>query len=381
MDLVKKLKSGISSYIRNSDWLLILSCTAASMYGIALVYSVGHTSSIGSRDFIIQLLAFLIGLIAALAISKVDYEIICRLWPILSGISFVLVLLTFTPLGLKVADDQAWIPIPVIGTFQPSELLKITFIISFATHLSRVHERINEFRTVLLLGIHGAIPILLVFKQGDDGTALVFICIFTSMMFIAGLRPIYFLIAATGAAAAVPVLWNFMDASKKARFLSLIFIDKYKDNEGWQQYYALIATGSGKLWGVGYLEGGKLPLYARNNDFVFTVAGEEFGFVGSLAVIAVLVLILFALFRELMTARDLQGKLLCGGILSMIGFQSIINLGMNLRLLPVVGITLPFFSKGGSSLATLFLGIGVALSVYYSSKTRVHDTIFSKRPS
>ena len=114
-----------------------------------------------------------------------------------------MVLLTFTPLGLKVADDQAWLYIPVIGTFQPSELLKITFIISFANHLSKVQHKMNELRTALLLCLHGAVPVLLIFKQGDDGTALVFICIFASMLFIAGLRPLYFLIGATAGAAAV----------------------------------------------------------------------------------------------------------------------------------------------------------------------------------
>ncbi len=379
MSFAKKIKNVISSYIHNSDWLLIVSCVAATMYGLALVYSVIYTSGAGLRDFIIQLSAFVIGLLAALAISKIDYDIICRLWHVFSGISLLLVLLTFTPLGLKVADDQAWLSIPVIGTFQPAELLKITFIISFATHLSRVQDRINELRQVLLLCLHGAIPVLLVFKQGDDGTALVFVFIFISMLFIAGLRPIYFIVGMTLISAAVPIVWQRLDSDKQKRFLSLIFVDKYVSDIGWQQNNALIATGSGKLWGVGYLEGGDLPLYARNNDFIFTVAGEEFGFIGSLALLAVLILVLFALFKEVMTARDLQGKLLCGGIMAMIGFQSIINLGMNLRLLPVIGITLPFFSKGGSSLATLYLGIGVALSVYYSSKTRVHDTIFSRK--
>ena len=142
---------------------------------------------------------------------------------------------------------------------------------------------------------------------------------------------------------------------------------------------ALIAIGSGRLWGIGYLQGGNNYLYARNNDLIFTVAGEEFGFIGSLALLAVIALIVLALLREVMSARDLQGMLLCGGVMAMIGFQSVINLGMNLRVLPVIGITLPFFSKGGSSIATLFLGIGVALSVYYSSKSRSRDSIFSKR--
>jgi len=218
-----------------------------------------------------------------------------------------------------------------------------------------------------------------VFLQGDDGTALVFICIFASMMLISGLRPLYFLLALTVGTGIIPFIWQKMDIKKQARFLSLLFVDQYADSAGFQQYWGLVALGSGKLWGVGYLQGSGSNIYARNNDFIFTVSGEEFGFVGAVALLAILILIVLALLREVMTAKDLQGMLLCSGVMAMIGFQSLINIGMNVRLLPVIGITLPFFSRGGSSVATLYLGIGVALSVYYSSHTRVRDTIFTKR--
>jgi len=381
LKLVDKIKSGIISYIRYSNWLLIFSCAAATIYGIVLLYSVVKTGNYPDRDYKIQVAAFLIGMSAALVISKIDYETICRLWPFLSGISLFLVLLTFTPLGLEVADDKAWLSIPVVGTFQPSELLKITFIISFATHISKVHDSINQLRTLIPLCIHGALPVLLILKQGDDGTALVFLFIFASMLFIGGLKPLYFLLGATAGASAVPFVWRMMDEAKKARFLCLIFVEKYANSVGWQQNLAITAIGSGRLWGLGYMKGGNQYLYARNNDFIFTVAGEEFGFIGGLALFAILLLVLLAILRGFLAARDLKGMLLCGGVMSMIGFQSIINLGMNLRVLPVVGITLPFFSKGGSSLVTLYLGIGVALSVYYSSKTRSHDAIFSKKYS
>ena len=140
-----------------------------------------------------------------------------------------------------------------------------------------------------------------------------------------------------------------------------------------------MALGSGKLWGLGYMNGKGSNIFARNNDFIFTVAGEEFGFVGAILLLAIIAMILFALVREMMTARDFQGMLLCGGMMAMIGFQTIINIGMTVRLLPVVGITLPFFSRGASSLVTIYLGIGVALSVYYSSRARVRNAIFTKR--
>lgn len=128
-------------------------------------------------------------------------------------------------------------------------------------------------------------------------------------------------------------------------------------DEGWQQYLALRAMGSGQLWGTGYLEGGgseMYSLYARNNDFIFTVAGEEFGFIGSLALLLILILIVTAILKDALGARDRLGMYLCVGVMAMIGFQSMINIGMVVRLLPVIGITLPFFSAGGSSVAMLY---------------------------
>lgn len=388
LGLLKKIKTGVSNYIRYTDWLLLLLCTAAAAYGCLLVYSTAKTAGLGASDYMIQVAACAAGIVAAVVISKIDYDLICRCWPVLSGVAVFLVLLTLVGLGLNVGgtDDTAWLGIPMGGgryiTFQPAELMKITFIVSFSHHLSKVREHINEFKTVVLLGVHGLIPIALVFLQGDDGTALVFIFIFASMMLVAGLRPIYFLIALIVVTAMVPLVWSHLDPDKQARFLSLIFIDEYKDQEGWQQYLGLTAIGSGQLSGLGFLQGGNIggyTLYARNNDFIFTVAGEEFGFVGATALLLLLLGIVLVLLKDALRARDFQGTLLCAGVMSMIGFQSLINLGMNLRLLPVIGITLPFFSRGGSSVGTLFLGIGVALSVHYSSRTRVRETIFSKR--
>lgn len=380
LELIKKIKTGVSSYVHNTDWLLTLSCLAASIYGIILIYSAAHTAGSGPSDYIIQIIAVLIGLLAALIISRVDYEVICRLWPIWTGISLFLVILTLTPLGLTVYNNKAWLLLPYGGgrylSLQPSELLKIAFIITFSTHLTKVRDKLNEFKTVLLLGLHACIPIGLIFLQGDNGTALVFICIFVAMIIAAGLRAVYILIAAIGGTAMVPLVWHFMPDDKKARFLCLIFVDQYPDIS-YQQTEGLNNIGSGQLWGVGFMKGNYF--YARNNDFIFTVAGEEFGFIGAVLLLVVLLLIVFALLREVMTARDLQGMLLCSGIMAEVGFQSLINIGMTLRVLPVVGITLPFFSRGGSSVTTLFLGIGIALSVYNSSRTRIRNTIFAKK--
>lgn len=367
-------KESLQSFLRYANLRLLFLCILISVYGCMLVYSAAYGYGSGFSGTLTQILASAGGIVLAVLISRFDYENICAFWPIWMGLSMILVLLTFTPLGLNAVgtDDTAWLSIAGL-TFQPSELLKIAFIISFSVHLSKVQNSIRRFKTVVLLGIHALIPIMLVFLQGDDGTALVFIMITLTMMLVGGVNLLYYVIGLAGICTALPILWTyFLDDSKKARFLCILppYVEKYLSSEGWQQFEALKAIGSGKLTGVGYLNGSNPTLFARNNDLIFTVAAEEFGFVGAMLLLVLLGAMLYELYRCSKRAQDSLGTYLCIGMLALIGFQSIINLGMNLRLLPVIGITLPLFSAGGSSVLTLYLGIGLVLSVSYSERTR-----------
>ncbi len=370
----------LRSFVRDSNLRLILLCLIASTYGCILVYSAAHGVGAGLRGSIIQIGASVGGLILAIFISRLEYENICALWPLWSGITLLMVLLTFTPLGVNVAgtDDTAWLQIGPL-TFQPAELMKISFIISFSVHLSRVQDRIREFRTVFFLCLHGGFHILLVFLQGDDGTALVFIAIFLSMLLISGVNLIYYALGFAGVCAVVPILWTFfMDETKKARFLCIFppFVEEYLNSAGWQQFEALKSIGTGQLTGVGYLNGTNPNLFARNNDLIFIVAAEEFGFLGGMLLLVILGLLMFEMYRCARHSKDSLGSYLCTGMMAYIGFQSLINLGMNLRVLPVIGITLPFFSDGGSSVATLYLGIGLILSVSYSERKRQKNRLY-----
>lgn len=365
---------GFRSFVRYSNIRLILLCILASTFGCLLVYSWAYGVGLGFGGVVIQIGASLVGLLIALLISRVDYENICALWPLWTGFSLLLVLLTYTPLGLNATgtDDTAWLAIGPI-TFQPSELLKISFIISMSMHLVKVQEHIREFKTVLLLGLHGAFHIGLVFMQGDDGTALVFIAIFLSMMLISGVNLMYFLVGFSALFATIPILWTFfMNEEKKARFLCILpgYIERFLQDEGFQQFEALKSIGSGQLTGVGFLEGKNPNLFARNNDLIFVVAAEEFGFIGGMLLFVLLGLLVYELYRSAKMAKDSLGSYLCVGMMALVGFQSLINLGMNLRVLPVIGITLPFFSDGGSSVLTLYLGIGLVLSVSFSERMR-----------
>lgn len=370
----KSAADGIRSFLRYSNLRLIILCIVCSVFGCMLVYSASYGVGTGWSGAIMQVIASAVGITVALIVSRLDYENICALWPLWSGISILLVILTFTPLGLNATgtDDTAWLAIGPI-TFQPAELMKISFIISFSMHLSKVQEHIRSFRTVLFLCLHGGIHILLVFLQGDDGTALVFIAIFLSMMLISGINLIYYVLGFSAVCGVIPILWTqFMDEDKKARFLCILppYVEKYLEGAGWQQFEALKSIGSGQLTGSGYLQGANPTLFARNNDLIFIVAAEEFGFLGGMFLLILIGLMVCELYRSAKHAPDSLGTYICIGMMALIGFQSLINLGMNLRVLPVIGITLPFFSDGGSSVATLYLGIGLALSVSYSERTR-----------
>lgn len=376
-------KTSISTLFHYSNRWLILLCLLVSTYGCSLVYSAAYSAGLGMSGAITQIVSSAVGIVLAIIISQIDYENICSAWPIWAGLSLVLVVLTFTPLGLNASgtDDTAWLALGIGSfqlTFQPSEFMKIAFIITFSVHLTYVHDRIKQFRTILLLGLHAALPLMLVFAQGDDGTALVFVFIFLSMLFVSGINKLYYIGGLAAVCTAVPILWNFLSEDKKSRILCILppYVDQYINSVGWQQYEGIKAIGSGQLTGVGYLNGGNGFWFARNNDLIFTVAAEEFGFIGAIVLLILLCLLLAELMRCALRAQDRLGTYICVGMLALIGFQSIINLGMNLRLLPVIGITLPFFSAGGSSVATLYLGIGLVLSVSFSQRTRSQHGLF-----
>lgn len=363
MDRVQAIKR----FLHHTDWKLLGSSTLAALYGLFLIYSAGVSGAGGNS--IMQLLCLIIGLIVACVVSVIDYHTLTRHWYLFAIPAIFLMLLTFTPLGYEVpgTDDRNWILLPIGSQqflLQPSELLKIIFIITFSQHIAQLGPRIRKPLPLLGLCMHGAFPILLVFLQGDDGNAFVCIVLFALLLIVGGIPFGYITAGITASIAMIPLVWQQMSPDKKSRFLCLFQIEAYRNTTGWQQELSVTAIGAGGWLGMGYLQGGEDNLYARQNDFIFTVAGEEFGFVGAIAVLLLVSSILALLYRTARTAADSTGRLLCVGMMVLIASQAVINIGMALRVMPVLGITLPFFSAGGSSLLTLFVGIGIAMSVY-----------------
>lgn len=370
MGMRENILEPIGEYFRKTDklfWLLIL---AISLIGCMLIASQQRLDSV---DFLkTQVIAVSVGVICAIGISVIDYNQIGKFWYIIGGTGILLMVSVFF-IGIRIngTDDTGWIRLPFGMTFQPSEFVKICFIVTFSKHLAYLAEknRLHSFLGVLTLLLHGAIPVVLIHFQGDDGAALVFALMFLVMTFAAGVQIRYFILACIAAAGAVPLMWTtIMNTEQKNRLTALFSSDETMFRTyGWQQYQGKVSIASGGLFGKGLFNG---PRVARDivpyqeNDFIFTVAGEELGFIGCTVILTLFAWMLFRLLKNSARSGNALGKNICIGFFALTGVQILINLGMVLGILPVVGITLPFLSSGGSSVMCLYMGAGLVQSVY-----------------
>lgn len=368
-----KLFGKIADYFRECDKILLILVFTSSVFGaIAILSATRHTGS--SSDFITQMVSVFLGLCAAIFISLFDYSVFLKYWYLAAAIGFIPVILTFfigfAPAG---TDDKAWLR--VFGmSFQPSELLKMMFLITFAAHLEEVKDKINKPTALIPLCIHGFAPAVLIHFQGDDGTALVFAVMALGMLYAAGLHYWYFVAALGSAIVASPFVYFFiMNDDQRARIINMFNINADIQGAGYQQYRARVALANGGFFGQGYMKGsltgvGGVP--EGHNDFIFSSIGEELGFLGCITVIILLSAIALRTLIIAKMCHKKSGTYICVGFFAMILTHIIINIGMNISLLPVIGITLPFFSAGGTSLVCLFMGVGIILSVYSHRNSR-----------
>lgn len=364
----------IADYIRECDKIMFILCIFATSFGcISVLSATRHTGELS--DFLTQVIAMLLGLTAAVIISLFDFSTFIKYWPLAAAIGLIPVILTFfigyAPPG---TDDKAWLYVFGIS-FQPSELLKVMFLITFSAHLTAVKEHINELKNLLLLCVHGFTPAVLIHFQGDDGTALVFIIMALGMMYAAGVRLRYFLLALSGLLIASPFIYFFvMNDDQRTRIWSIFNIEADIKGAGYQQYRGRVALANGGWFGQGYLKGSltqSAGVPEGHNDFIFTLIGEEWGFVGCMVVILVLGAICLRCLQVARMCRKDTGKYICIGVFAMLLTHIIINIGMCTSILPVIGITLPFFSAGGASLGCLYLSVGLVLSVYNHRNDRM----------
>jgi rod shape determining protein RodA len=341
------------------DWLLLGAIIVLAAIGVAMVYS---TAAPLVRT---QVIALCIGLVALLVFLAIDYRVFAENSLFIFGA--LIVLLVFVLLkGQTQMGGQRWIP---IGPFhlQPSEFARITVALVLAMYFGENRRGAKNTSDLVIGGILTGVPLLLIAKQPDLGTAVTLIPVFVGVAFLAGLRLRLLAVLAIAAVLAAPIAWKFaLKDYQKSRIVTFLDPERDPRGAGYQTIQARITVGSGGLTGKGFLEGTQgqykfLPV--AHNDFIFSVLAEEQGFIGVLTALGLYLFVILRSFEAARLAKDRLGAYLVGGIISGFAFQVIYNVTMSAGLAPVKGITLPLMSYGGSSLIATLAGFGLILNV------------------
>ena len=355
--------------VRNYHFQLILYVAALTIMGIFIIGSA--QKSVQNK----QLIGFLFGMVIMIFISLMDYSFILKFsWLMYFGMIVLLALVHLV--GVTVGGAQRWIPLPGFN-FQPSEVAKIIIILFFSKYFMKYSETVNTVKTMGIAFIIISFPLILILKQPDTSTTLMIAFIFIVLLFISGLS-YKIVMSVIGVSLPVAILFIsyviknadalYRDHYQFRRILSWIDPMKYSD-DSLQQRNAIMAIGSGQLWGKGLnnseatsMKNAKYIIEPQT-DFYFAVAGEELGFVGTFMIILLLFLIVLECILIARKAKDLSGQLICCGMASLISLQALINICVATGLMPNTGIPLPFVSYGLTSLVSLFIGMGFVLNV------------------
>jgi rod shape determining protein RodA len=350
------------------NYPLALTAVALSIFGLVVIKSATLHAADGPSDVTRQAVYAVIGILAMLAFAFIDYHLWQR-WALALYILNLLILGAVAIAGHSALGAQRWIGIgPIV--FQPSEPAKLLTILSLAAVLSDPKRDYQRFRELLLPLAAILPPTLLVIKQPDLGTALIFVLILTMMLFFAlpnAWQFAAYVVAGVAVAGFAVSSRFFLRGYQRERLLSFLHPEADPQGTGWSLLQSKIAIGSGELLGKGLYQGtqtqlGFVPEHAT--DFVFAVVGEELGFVGAALLLAAYGALLGLSMLAVMAARDRYGLIVAVGIVAMLLFQVLINIGMTIGIMPITGIPLPFISYGGSSLITCFMAVGVLLNIH-----------------
>lgn len=355
--------SAVCHYIKHTDFYLFLIALICSSYSLVLIHSA--TLSSGSNRYLyVQAAAVIIGIFAFVICSLFDWETLAPMWPWVLGLNVIFQCL-LVPFGKNVGGNSSWIAVGPI-TIQPAEIGKLLFIFSFTAHVTLVADRINYWKNLVLLGLHTLLLMgVIMVTSSDMGMALAYLAICIIMLFAAGLSLKWFACGAVLGVAAIPFVWHVIADYQKQRIL-VLFDPSINPDISYQTTQSKMAIGAGEMYGSGYMQGnvtqyGNLP--AKRTDLIFSVAGEELGFIGAIAIVVLLCLLILRLFYVAYRANDTFSTLLVVGIAGMFLFQTFENIYMCIGLFPVMGLTLPFFSYGGSSVVTMYCAVGIAAGV------------------
>ena len=362
-------------YWRDLDWILLIAAFALSLMGSLLVWSASRADLASESDPQSYLKRHLINIGVALVLgfiaSRINYRLLRAYTPVVYVASMVLLLVPFVPgLGVTIAGARAWIDVPLGLTIQPSEFAKITVILMMAALLSERRDREEEpsAQDVLLALTVAAIPTAIILVQNDTGTVLILAAISLSIVAVSGVRTRW-LVGLIGAAilgVLVSIQLGLLQEYQVDRLTSFINPDEDVSASAYNANQARIAIGGGGLDGYGLFEGPQTQgnfVPVNESDFIFTVAGEELGFLGSALLIALMAIILWRAVLIAWKADDLYGRLVATGVAAWLAFQMFENIGMTLGIMPITGIPLPFVSAGGTSMMATWIALGLLQTV------------------
>ena len=378
------LRDSIRSFWQQGDCVLLTLCLLASGYGLVLIFSATRYlgEADGMRCMIVQTVAILLGIVIYMLMSSVDIELFVeKSWKWLLAFNVIINALVRTPLGIEVNGNRSWLHIPGFPVnLQPAEIAKLTFVLLLAWQISRLREKgISKPSSVFQIAGHTLFMFgVVAVTSGDFGMGLTYLAIFVIMAWSAGVKKRWFLLALVVCVVGVVLVWpHVKDLYFMKRFTVVIdhitgnpdTIDDQTLVQGWQQTRSILAIGSGGLTGMGYLQGiqtqssYKSNLPARETDEIFAVCWEEFGMVGCLLLLLLLAAIILRCVWVARRACSPQSALIAMGYGGMLLAQVAVNVGMCLYVFPVVGLTLPFISYGGSSIITMYAAMGIVSSI------------------
>ena len=355
-----------TSVWRHFDLWLVAAIFLLAAYGILMIRSAVTGAPAFERLPVTQIQWAVIGFIVMLIFASIDYRVFTSAhWYIYGGI--VAALIFVLAAGVLGNETRRWIQVTSTIRIQPSEFGRVFLVIAFAQFLANRRRKMNQFSNTIATIIYFGIPIGLIFLEPDLGMSILYIFIWFVMIWLAGLPLTHFALLAMVGIIGIGLVFPFLEDYQRERITVFIDPEAADEEDVFNIEQAEISIGSGGYFGKGYLNGTQSQLgflRVQHTDFIFSVITEEMGLVfGSLIVLGLMAFILWRIIRAGMMSPDPAGKLICVGIAAVLFFQTAVNVGMNVRLLPVTGLTLPFVSYGGSSLITLFIAVGIVQSV------------------
>ena len=356
----------MKKFIKNADWIVLIVSLALFIIGCFALYSATQTTEL--QEFKKQLMWFLISIPFLILVIIVDYNLIIKFAPLLYLVGIVLLIgVLFTD---PISGASSWIKIGDSFSFQPSEFAKVFTILFLAFTLNKLQikgrSEINKPWKLLIYFIVLVIPVLLIIKEPDYGTAMAYITAMLFMLFAAGIDKKYIIVSILLVVIVAVPVYNRLPEHAKARVESFIHPENDLRGSGYNAYQSKLAIGAGEFIGMGWLQGNQTQLgylHPKSTDFIFSVIGEEFGFVMTTSIVILYIVLITRSLYIAKTAKDNVGAYIATGIAGMFAFYMIENIGMTIGIMPITGVPLPFVSYGGTSLITNFICIGLLINI------------------